>query len=153
MRFESMREDGIEPATYAPEQDRVVNRTNAVKPMPAEARASYVSPYEADYKKSEEMAAVELQKQKAEEMQRMIDAGVVADDPESMRNRERITREARQAPQQAPPEIYRKRGPTIWDLEKREKEQLAELNRPIGELIEEMKKMGNVVQEKPEKKE
>lgn len=122
LRFESMREEGVDPREVAPEQFNTVNRKNSVQPMPKEAGpapgSGYQSPFEADYEKARIEAAKnelsEIEKSKREIIERAIKSGVI-----------------RQSNVIKIDETKASANLTTWEAEKREKEIVEKENAPI----------------------
>jgi hypothetical protein len=120
MRFESMREEGVNPQEYAESQFNVVNRANSVQPAPEGVKpVGYVSPFEEDYKKAKKVEFEEA-RDKAIEAMRASNSLVGSENKASVNQ-------------------------TVWEAEKSEKDYLNRLNAPIDEQLEFMKK--NVVKE------
>lgn len=132
IRFENMRKEGLDPSREASVQESILNRRNAVVGLPDSAIPSgeYISPYEDDYqkamrmKKEEELA--QIAKDKIEGIRRMIAAGNVVSVPD-----EKATANM-----------------TYWEREQKQRDELKELNRDPGEIIEELRMAGKIAEEK-----
>lgn len=133
LRFESMREEGINPNEYAPIQSNVVNRTNMVMSMPSMFR--------------EEIKVAT--KEDVEENDRKIQEFL--NQTKEQRERNEASKGQSQE-QQVKPQIDprpKQVGETIWDRERKEKEIRDRENAPID--VEELRKLG-IVAKDPEKK-
>lgn len=132
LRFESMREEGLNPVEYAGAQYAVVNRRNTMSPMPGEAKAVYVSPFEEDYRKAQILKEQEEQDRRNKEVENAVkdrkDRGILAEEVNKKNRLENI------------PDNKASANLTEWEREKRERDYLKALNAPVDEQIEFMKK-------------
>jgi hypothetical protein len=70
LRFESLREEGVNPKDYVPQQYNIVHNKQSVQPLEGKVEVGYVSPYEDDYTKAKlanQQAAYEERKRKTAE--------------------------------------------------------------------------------------
>jgi hypothetical protein len=71
MAFDSLREEGIDPREYVPEQYNTMHKSNSIEELPkgiveeAMRNREYISPYEEDHRKSEEDRRKMIERDKA----------------------------------------------------------------------------------------
>lgn len=118
LSFENLRAEGIKPEEYVPSQYNTVNRKNSVQPMPGHVvNGEYVSPFEEDYKK----AALLKREEEQAEIARLVEAAVKNADANNRLAKNEVV---------VPPDKA-SANMNDWEREKKEQDELDELNAPI----------------------
>ncbi len=133
MRFESMREEGVDPSKYAPSHDKIINRSNAVQPLP-EGLQPYGTneDWEKAKKANEDEKYAAYLKQKEEDIQRMKDSGMFID-PDKPRQTMQTQEQAvinQKISERRENEAKASMNKTSWEREIEEKDYLKRLNAP-----------------------